>query len=1052
MIVTHNVTIDLSDRATVPQIDAMQDDQYTRDLAISLMSGEAQWIVPEDAAVVIRYCKSDGVGGEYDTLPDGTSAWKAEGNVLTLALAPQVLTVPGTVALSATLIREEEILSIFAVHILVRHRVQGGITESQHYRNVMGFLPGPVNARTGQYLRVAQVDENGCVVAVEGADGAPDSGSGTETSGDVIRTLTISYGLTENDTLPPDDWVDYIPQMSAEYPCLWIKIEKRYTNGVAVADVGVVGYYSGVSSGTEPGEDDLPRVYFTGVMPTSKDQGELQVKIRYVSGTLDFSYPATLKVQGSSSVNYPKKNFTLKLYQDETYESKAKLEFRNWGKLNKFVLKAHWIDHSHVRNVGTAKIWGKIVASRDDYDSLPQELKSSPNNGATDGFTVKVFANGVYQGLYEWIVPKDKLFGQDSSNANHSILGSEWNNQPSCAFSTTAPVLAGNWSEELQDSMSDGISESFTNLIRFVAGSTDEEFVASAESYFDVQSVIDYCIFARVFCIVDNLCRNQIFFTYDGTRWYEGVWDLDAVLGLPPTARGFFPSTTEFQTGYIAELDYGMTNLLYQRVETLFRDRFCARYAKLRAGVLAMENILEVYERLTDVITTHDGLLQEDYASTTGDGKFTGIPYTGQSNIQQIRNFLAQRIPYMDGVIEEMGSVVPSSGISLSESELIFTGGGSQTLTATILPEGCTEEVQWESSNASAVQVVDGVVTAVANGTAVITVTCGGYSASCTVTVSGMEEAVPCTGITLDQTVLNFSEAGSRTLTATVVPENTTDPIVWSSSNETVATVENGNVTALKNGSTVITASCGSCSAECSVSVEGLLPYVRSFEESSWTNGYIDNDGTYSEKNVNAGDMNLSDYIQLQPSADVYTVSDVRFTVPYDRISYYDSELNWIANKYSQAAATLCVQPAPEEAVCYVISCMANGNKDAVSVTRTEYTYPENNLLDGLTWEPGTFIIANGYIAGDAGVVCSSAFDISMFAGADIRLTADITMKDALRITFWNAEGGYISGAYGADTVHCMVPDNAATARIAVPEAAYAQLKLGTRAVGSVMA
>ena len=64
--------------------------------------------------------------------------------------------------------------------------------------------------------------------------------------------------------------------------------------------------------------------------------------------------------------------------------------------MNKFVLKAHWIDHSHVRNVGTAKIWGKIVKSRSDYDSLPEELRNAPNNGATDGFTVKVFCNGVY--------------------------------------------------------------------------------------------------------------------------------------------------------------------------------------------------------------------------------------------------------------------------------------------------------------------------------------------------------------------------------------------------------------------------------------------------------------------------------------------------------------------------------------------------------------------------------------------------------------------------------------------------------------------------------
>ena len=498
-----------------------------------------------------------------------------------------------------------------------------------------------------------------------------------------------------------------------------------------------------VMATAEPAEDDIPKVYWTGALPTSKTEGDIQGTIRYKSKTADFQYPATLKVQGSSSANYAKKNFTLKVYSDSTYQGKVKLAFRDWGKLNKFVLKAHWIDHSHVRNVGTAKIWGKIVEARSDYASLPEELRNAPNNGATDGFSIKFFANGVYQGLYEWIVPKDKLFGQDSNIATHSIMNSELNNQPTCAFATTSPTISGNWSEELKDSMSGEISSSFARFIIFVAGSTDEEFVANAENYFDVQSVIDFDIFARVFCIVDNLCRNQIFFTYDGAKWYEGVWDVDAILGLPPTVRGFFAYDTEFQTGYIAYKDYGVTNLLYQRVENLFLERFKARYAELRSGVLSVDSIIDVYERLTDTITNYDGLLEEDYATTTGGGAFTGIPYTAENNIQQIRNFVAQRTAYMDEVIENMtgesggeSGTVACTGISLSASTLTFDGEGSQTLTATVTPDGCTDEVVWSTNSSAVATVSGGVVTAVGNGDAIITATCGGYSATCSVNVS----------------------------------------------------------------------------------------------------------------------------------------------------------------------------------------------------------------------------------------------------------------------------------------------------------------------------
>ncbi len=493
-----------------------------------------------------------------------------------------------------------------------------------------------------------------------------------------------------------------------------------------------------IGNNVEPLDDDLPNVYITGTLPTSKSQGDLPITIHYISKTLDFKNYGTLKVQGASSAGYPKKNFTLKLYEDKTLTTKVKRAFKNWGKLNKFVLKAHWMDCSHVRNVGTAKIWGKIAKSRSDFNTLPEEFKNSPNAGATDGFTVRVFVNGIYHGLYEWIVPKDKLFGQDGDNVNHSIATTELNNQPSCAFATTTPTINANWSEELQDTMSPAISTSLTNFIKFVAGSTDEDFVANAENYFDVQSVIDYTIFARIFCIVDNLCKNQIFFTYDGTKWYEGVWDLDAVLGLPPTTRGFYAYNTEYQNGYVAYHDYQITNMLYKRVETLFMDRFKTRYKELRADILSIEGILDVYEKLTNVIKTYDGLLEEDYAATTGEGKFTAIPYQKENNIQQIRTFIAKRLIYMDECINNIRAAVPCTNITLNNNTLTLTNTTPQTLIATLTPIDTTDTVVWSVSPTGICSVKNGVVKPIKNGTCVITATCGTKSATCNVTVSGI--------------------------------------------------------------------------------------------------------------------------------------------------------------------------------------------------------------------------------------------------------------------------------------------------------------------------
>lgn len=85
-------------------------------------------------------------------------------------------------------------------------------------------------------------------------------------------------------------------------------------------------------------------------------------------------------------------------------------------------------------------------------------------------------------------------------------------------------------------------------------------------------------------------------------------------------------------------------------------------------------------------------------------------------------------------------------------------------------------------------------------------------------------ETIPCTGIALDKQTKNLTTLAPFTLTATPVPETTTDTVVWSSSDNTVATVVNGVVTPLKLGEVAITATCGNYSAVCAVTINNVVP------------------------------------------------------------------------------------------------------------------------------------------------------------------------------------------------------------------------------------
>ena len=121
--------------------------------------------------------------------------------------------------------------------------------------------------------------------------------------------------------------------------------------------------------------------------------------------------------------------------------------------------------------------------------------------------------------------------------------------------------------------------------------------------------------------------------------------------------------------------------------------------------------------------------------------------------------------------------VISVTGVSLNESSITLDVGGSKTLAATVTPENATnKKVRWTSDNETVATVSeDGVVTAVAGGTAVITATThdGLFTATCTVTVNAPDAAPTITTDTLPDG--KVGEAYSQTLTATG-----TAPITWS--------------------------------------------------------------------------------------------------------------------------------------------------------------------------------------------------------------------------------------------------------------------------------
>ena len=168
--------------------------------------------------------------------------------------------------------------------------------------------------------------------------------------------------------------------------------------------------------------------------------------------------------------------------------------------------------------------------------------------------------------------------------------------------------------------------------------------------------------------------------------------------------------------------------------------------------------------------------------------------------------------------------VIEVSSIELSKSSIAMVEGGSEILTATVKPDDATDKtVTWSTSDASIAKVDNGKVTALKEGSAVITAQAGDKKATCSVTIE--KKVIAVTEVTLDKTSLELVEGDEATLTATVKPDDATDKTVtWSTSDASIATVQDGLIKAVKAGSVFISAKAGDISATCSLVVKPNVP------------------------------------------------------------------------------------------------------------------------------------------------------------------------------------------------------------------------------------
>ena len=139
------------------------------------------------------------------------------------------------------------------------------------------------------------------------------------------------------------------------------------------------------------------------------------------------------------------------------------------------------------------------------------------------------------------------------------------------------------------------------------------------------------------------------------------------------------------------------------------------------------------------------------------------------------------------------------------------------------------------------------------------------------------------TSITLDKTEITLFAGAQAKITATLTPEDANEPILWSSSDIEVATVLEGNVTCLKEGTAVITATSGECSATCNVTVSASVSMADGLAFSFDAENYNDGGSTYVD-DISGVSVALTD-IAKQNGAMHFNGTSSKAVIPANALS-----------------------------------------------------------------------------------------------------------------------------------------------------------------------
>ena len=343
----------------------------------------------------------------------------------------------------------------------------------------------------------------------------------------------------------------------------------------------------------------------------------------YQSADLNFTQEIEIKYQGTSSMAYPKKNFTIKLSE--------KVDMgMGWGAQKKYCLKANYIDPTGAVNVVANRLAAKI---NERYG----KLADSPNFGQIDGFPIMVELNDQNWGLYTFNIPKeDWAFGMDNDKSSpHVVVQCEVG-----TYNFTKKPKSGDWDVVVGDELPSRSMNKANKLIKAIRTSTEKNFTTTVEPMLDIDSCLNYMCFMLATSGIDNRGKNLLLGSYDGAYWFPILYDLDTLWGYNWDGNSVIAAD-------MMNLDYLRWNRLWARIIENYPQELKTRYFELREDILSYENMVSELEAFR--ATVPEKCYEADLAKW-GNGTHRIRTYEG--TYEQMKAHLE----VMDAEMEKLGN------------------------------------------------------------------------------------------------------------------------------------------------------------------------------------------------------------------------------------------------------------------------------------------------------------------------------------------------------------------------------------------------------------